>query len=142
MTRRRRADDERGAVAIFAVVVVFALFLGIGLVVDGGARIRALQRANAIAAEAARTGAQAIDIDGNGVGHPTIQPGPACSAASTYVTNAGGQPISCHLVNDTTIRVEAAVSYENVFLSLVGPPSGQETAAAQARLAFGVGSEQ
>lgn len=142
MTSPRRAAGERGAISVFAVVVVLGLFVAIGLVVDGGARLRALQRANAIAGEAARSGAQAVDIDGGGIGQPTIQGGPACAQAADYVSRSGGQLVSCGLVNATTIRVEAAVAYENVFLSLVGPPSGQETAAAQARLAFGVGEEQ
>jgi Flp pilus assembly protein TadG len=138
-----RAEGDRGAIALFAVVTVTALFLAIGLAVDGGAKIHAMQRADAIAAEAARTGAQRIIIDGNGAGHPTINPAEACSAAQAYVSAAQRATfVSCSLVNSTTIRVEAAVAYDNVFLSLVGPATGQENGSAQARLARGVGSEQ
>ncbi|MGH3974134.1 MAG: hypothetical protein ACRDS9_12545, partial [Pseudonocardiaceae bacterium] len=38
--------DERGSTALFYVVIVFALFATIGLVVDGGGKIRALQQAD------------------------------------------------------------------------------------------------
>ncbi|SEF14852.1 hypothetical protein [Jiangella alba] len=140
--RARRSDAEQGAVAIFAVVIVMALFLAIGLVVDGGGKIRAMQRANAMAAEAARTAAQAVIIDGNGAGHPTIDFARACTAATTYVTAAGGQATDCRRVNDTTVQVDTAVTYDNVFLSLIGPPTSQATGSAQARLARGVGTEQ
>ncbi|MBB5787204.1 hypothetical protein [Jiangella mangrovi] len=140
--RRVRLDGERGAVAIFAVVIVMALFLAIGLVVDGGGKIRAMQRANAMAAEAARTGAQAVIIDGAGAGHPTIDFAQACQAATGYVTAAGGEPTDCRRVNDTTVQVDTAITYDNVFLSLIGQPTSQATGSAQARLARGVGEEQ
>lgn len=140
--RRLRSDGERGAVAIFAVVIVMALFLAIGLVVDGGGKIRAMQRANALAAEAARTAAQAVIIDGGGAGHPTIDFAQACQAANGYVTSAGGEPTDCQRVNDTTVQVDTAITYDNVFLSLIGQPTSQATGSAQARLARGVGEEQ
>ncbi|WP_298324558.1 hypothetical protein [Haloactinopolyspora sp.] len=133
--------DERGAVAIFAVVIVMALFLAIGLVVDGGSRIRAMQRADALASAAARTGAQAV-VFGGEAGHPTIDVGPACRAAADYLVQAGVEPTDCVRVDDSTLRVGATVSYENVFLSLIGPSTSQVTGSAQARLARGVGDEQ
>ncbi len=133
--------DERGAVAIFAVVVVFALFLAIGLVVDGGGRIRAMQQADSLAAEAARTGAQAVVIDGD-ADQPTIDFGPACQAASDYLVQAGAQPTECARVDDSTVRVGVSISYENIFLSLVGQPTGEATGSAEARLARGVDDEQ
>lgn len=140
--RPRRADDECGAVAVFAVVVVLALFLAIGLVVDGGGKIRAMQRAEALAAEAARTGAQAVIFGADGAEHLTIDEGPACRAASDYLVQAGVQPTDCGAVDDVTLRVGAAVSYDNVFLSLIGQPTSQVTGSAQARLTRGVGNEQ
>ncbi len=143
MTARRLwSDGERGAIAIFAVVIVMALFLAIGLVVDGGGQIRAMQRANAMAAEAGRTAAQAVIIDGDGAGHPTIDFARACSAATDYVTSAGGRPTGCRRVDDTTVQVDTAITYDNVFLSLIGQPTSQATGSAQVRLARGVGTEQ
>ena len=140
--RRLRRDGQPGAVAIFAVVIVMALFLALGLVVDGGGKIRAMQRANALAAEGARTAAQLVIIDGDGAGHPTIDFAQACQAARSYVTAAGGQPKDCRRVNDTTVQVDTAITYDNVFLSLIGQPTSQATGSAQARLARGVGEEQ
>lgn len=147
ITRWRHPRGEDGAVAIFAVVVVMALFLAIGLVVDGGSRIRAMQRADALAAEAARTGAQSVIFDGGsdgsgGPGGPSIDFGPACRAAATYLVQAGAEPGDCGRVDDTTLRVGATISYDHIFLSLIGPATSQVTGSAQARLARGVGDEQ
>ena len=58
--RSRLRDDDRGSLSLFVVVVFVALLVTIGLVVDGGGKIRALQRADAVAAQAARAGGQAI----------------------------------------------------------------------------------
>ncbi|PSL01384.1 putative Flp pilus-assembly TadE/G-like protein [Haloactinopolyspora alba] len=135
---RLRGDD--GAIAIFAVVIVMALFLAIGLVVDGGGRLRAMQRADALAAEAARTGAQRILIGGD-TDRPTIDVTPACQAASAYLVQAGVQPSGCGRVDGETLRVSATVSYDNVFLSLIGQSTSQVTGSARARLARGVDEE-
>ena len=51
--RRQQPDAERGAIGVFLVVLVPGLLLIIGLAVDGGAKVQATQRANAIADEAA-----------------------------------------------------------------------------------------
>ena len=41
-----RRDDDRGAIALFVVVFTLALLAAVGLVVDGGGKVRALQRAD------------------------------------------------------------------------------------------------
>ena len=59
MTTRRAVPfegDQAGSVTLFGVVAGLALLVLVGLVVDGGAKVRAVQRADAIAAEAARAG--------------------------------------------------------------------------------------
>jgi Flp pilus assembly protein TadG len=62
MTGRRGVETERGAIGVFFAVLVPGLLLIIGLAVDGGAKVAATQRANAIADEAARAGGQALDV--------------------------------------------------------------------------------
>lgn len=56
----RRARD-RGAATIVTVIMASAWIVMLALVVVGGGRIRALQRADNIAAEAARAAGSAID---------------------------------------------------------------------------------
>ena len=61
---RLRTDPERGSVTVFFAISVLGLLLLIGLVADGGAKLRATQQAAATAAEAARaTGTVAVSDD-------------------------------------------------------------------------------
>lgn len=53
-----RRDD--GGIAVFTAVCVLALLAIIGLVLDGGGKLRATERADALATEAARVGGQAL----------------------------------------------------------------------------------
>src|SRR4029453_14995843 len=62
MSRRRSHDVNRitGTHTLFLVISVVGLLRVVGLVVDGGVKIRAVQRADTLAAEARRAGGQAI----------------------------------------------------------------------------------
>lgn len=133
---RRAATAERGAVTVFTVVVVFALFVAIGLVVDGGAKIHATQRAQSLAEEAARAGGQAIVFDAGG--GPVLDPSGAIQAAQTYLNGApDGVSGRAWIVSDTEIAAEATVTYDTIFLSMIGVPPGSVTRDATARLAPG-----
>ena len=60
--RRLGSDREAGSVTLFFVVAALALFAMVGLVVDGGTKIRAAQQADGLAEEAARAGGQQIAV--------------------------------------------------------------------------------
>ena len=60
MNARRR---ETGSITPFALIFAIALLLLAGLVIDGGRQLNARGRALAYAQEAARAGAQAVDLD-------------------------------------------------------------------------------
>ena len=81
LTRLRRPSCERGAIGVFLAVLVPGLLLIIGLAVDGGAKVAATQRANAIADEAARAGGQALDVSAALTGQVRIDPAAAVAAA-------------------------------------------------------------
>ena len=53
-TRRRLpvlpARTDEGSMTLFVVVIAVGLLIAAGLVVDGGGKVRALQRADAVAA--------------------------------------------------------------------------------------------
>ena len=59
----RRRRNERGSVTLWAVIITTAVLMIMGLVVDGGAQLRATQRADQVAREAARAAGQAVSGD-------------------------------------------------------------------------------
>jgi Flp pilus assembly protein TadG len=139
-TDRRR--DERGSISLYVVVIVFALFAAIGLVVDGGGKIRALQRAESVAAEAARVAGQAVDggVAMEGLGG-RIDAVTARNAAREYLDAAGVEG-SVVVVDPTTLRVETTTRYEAVFLSLLGFGEMTTTGEAEVHLVSGVGERR
>ncbi|HYJ74512.1 MAG TPA: hypothetical protein VEV65_02885, partial [Kineosporiaceae bacterium] len=85
----RRHGDE-GAVSLFVIVVAVALLAAVGLVVDGGGKIRALERADEAAREAARAGTQMLDVPAAVRGERVeVDPVAAGRAARTYLAAAG-----------------------------------------------------
>ena len=105
--------------SLFVVVIAVAMMLMIGLIVDGGRKVRAIQRADAVAAEAARAGGQAIvagpAIRGEGVRADTA---PARRAAEAYLTSAGVS--GTVTVAGGQLTVTTSVGYKPVFLGLIG----------------------
>ncbi|GAB4011416.1 Tad domain-containing protein [Nocardioides ultimimeridianus] len=55
-------SDHRGSITPFVVIIAFAVLLLAGLVIDGGAQMNAHGRAIAYAQEAARAGAQGLNL--------------------------------------------------------------------------------
>ena len=84
--RWQAGHQESGSATLFLVISVVGLFALIGLVVDGGAKVRAVQRADNLAAEAGRAGGQAIDVPAAVIGNgPTLNVRAAAAAAQTYL---------------------------------------------------------
>lgn len=133
--RRLLVQPDRGSISLFAVVATVALIIIIGLVVDGGGRIQAQQRAQAAAREAARAGGQAIQaapaIRGQGV---YANSGPARNAAQNYLNGAGVSGSVSILNNGTVIAVNTTETYQPIFLSIAGVGSVTVHGHAQARI--------
>jgi len=106
----RRFRREDGRVTVFFAIIAPAWFALLGLVVVGGNRMVALQRADNIAAEAARTAGQAIDIPSAIVGdEKRVDPEAATAAAEAYVRAAGARLVSLTVSPDgqrVAVRVE------------------------------------
>ena len=88
--RRRAARRDSGQVTAFVVVMAAALVLMIGLVLDGGLTLAARERALGEAQEAARAGAQAVNLatyrqDGDLV----LDPAQAEADADAYLASIG-----------------------------------------------------
>jgi Flp pilus assembly protein TadG len=123
--RNGRWKSDRGGVSVMFAVGLTAVMLIIGLSVDGGGQIREVQRANDIAAEAARAGGQAIDMS-NIVATPVvIDQHDASAAVKSYLDQAAasdGITISSYAVTfpDTQhITVRLKLDYHTAVLSII-----------------------
>lgn len=100
------ADPDRGQITTFVVAVVMALWLFAGIVVDGGLALAGKARALDIAQEAARTGAQQLDIgrlrDGDDI---RLVRGRAASTAKAYVTSTGDAGTASVRGDEVTVHV-------------------------------------
>jgi hypothetical protein len=112
---------EQGSVTVFFAVAVVAVLVLIGLIVDGGGKIRAIQRADALAAEAARAGGQAIALPPAIAGKPpTLEPAAAAAAARAYLAGNGATGSVTVAPGGRRLDVEVTGSSPTVFLGLIG----------------------
>jgi Flp pilus assembly protein TadG len=136
--RRARLDDQ-GGVTVFIAICVVALIGIIGVAVDGGSKMRATERADYVAGEAARAAGQAIDpaeaINGTAI---VVDPPDAAAAAQAYLRSAGATGTVSVSDNGKTLTVTVTGTYATKFLSVAGIDSLPVTGHATAILLHGV----
>ncbi|MGO2045774.1 MAG: pilus assembly protein TadG-related protein [Brachybacterium tyrofermentans] len=110
---------ERGEAAPMVLVLVGALVLVVGLVVDGGAKMTAASEASATAQQAARAGAQPLASLPSEGGTATLNSNSAAAAAQSYLGQAGANG-TVSVVSPTTIEVTVTSSADTVFLGAIG----------------------
>ena len=95
----------------FLAVIFLGLLMAAGLVVDGGRKIIALREASHLADNAARAGAQAVDLDTlRSTGSIVLDPDQATTRASDYLA-AMGHTGDMAVVGDTvTVTVTLTVA--------------------------------
>ncbi|MFY1635469.1 pilus assembly protein TadG-related protein [Solwaraspora sp. WMMB335] len=137
VTRDHRPDSrDGGRVSVFLAITFMAVIIVIGITVDAAGKYRALQRADNLAAEAARTGGQQIDVAGvvSGEGR-FLDKAAATAAVDGYLDSLPG--VTDHTTtfteNDQRITVTIDMAYQTTMLNLFGYPStitvtGQATA--------------
>ncbi len=132
-------DREAGSVTVFVAITMVGLLVLVGLVADGGAKLRAVQRADAIAAEAARTAGQVIDLP-TAVSSSDIRVDlqGAVAAANAYLTAAGATGTVTITPNGQSLQVTVTTSAPTVFLGLIGITTLTVTGHAQVDLVHGV----
>jgi Flp pilus assembly protein TadG len=82
--------NERGAVSTFLAVLALALLMAAGLAIDGGRKVNALSEASHLADNAARAGAQAVDLDTlRTTGTLQLQPDEAVVRVDQYLAPLG-----------------------------------------------------
>ncbi|MDX3579221.1 Tad domain-containing protein [Streptomyces sp. FL07-04A] len=131
--------DDRGGVTVFVAVCVLALLAVIGVAVDGGSKMRATERADYIAGEAARAGGQAINpadaISGIAI---VVDPLHAQVAAQAYLRSVGATGTVSVSGDGKTLSVTVTGSYDTKFLSVVGIGSLSVVGQGKATLLHGV----
>jgi protein-disulfide isomerase-like protein with CxxC motif len=115
--------SDRGAVTLFVAIAMVGLLALAGLVVDGGAKVRAVQRADRLAAEAARAAGQAIDVAGVLEGRDVrVDRRAALVAAESYLHASGVDGSARVIDGGSGIAVTTTTSAPTVFLGLIGVP--------------------
>lgn len=116
----RWINSDRASMTMWFAITAFALIVIVGLVVDGGGKITARQRANFVAEEAARTAAQQIilPLGMRGIS-TTVDPITAQLAAQAYLARAG-VPGVVTPVSPVTLTIVTTVVYQPKFLGLIG----------------------
>jgi Flp pilus assembly protein TadG len=112
--------QERGSVSLWMLLATFVMMVLIGLAVDLGGQVHAKQRAQDIAAQAARAGGQEVQaapaIEGR---HLSVDAAAARAAAEDYLAAAGVEG-TVTITGGDTITVNVTDSYAPRFLSFVG----------------------
>lgn len=111
-----RLDERGNSLSAFVLVVVAALIMVAGLVIDGGAQVTATRRAEQAASEAARA---AVDAGAPARASGHVAPDHVLRSAAEGVLTARGV-VGTVEIDRGTARVRTTVSTRTVFLSIVG----------------------
>lgn len=128
-----RRHDEQGQLSAFVVLLVAPLVALAGLVADGGGVLAAHERAISTAFEAARAGAQAIDLNVlRRSDQVVLDPGAARIAAGDYLSAVG--ETGTVVVAGDTVTVTVTLEHRMSVLSSfgIGPVTVRGTASATA----------
>ncbi|ROT33814.1 pilus assembly protein TadG-related protein [Micromonospora sp. HM5-17] len=118
-----RLDRDAGRVSLFLVIAMIGVLAIIALAYDGAGQLRTMQRADNLAAEAARAGGQAVDLqqlleDGSTV----LEEDAARAAVDSYlrgVDDVTEWDVQIETVDGVPrLTVELAITYDRAFLDL------------------------
>ncbi|WP_067964058.1 pilus assembly protein TadG-related protein [Nocardiopsis trehalosi] len=115
----RSGTHDGGQVTAFVLVLATAVLTCLGLVADGGTMLIDRTRAMALAQEAARLGAQQVDMAAlvtTGDSKLVLDARAAEREAQAYLAEAGAS--GTVTATRQTVSVEARVPYSTVFLPL------------------------
>src|SRR5580658_8653566 len=86
-------DPEEGSFTVFLAVLAVALFVLLGLVIDGGRAVAAQGAAAGDAEQAARLGADQISVEAIRSGVVSIDPAAATKVADAYLQAVGSSGV-------------------------------------------------
>lgn len=123
MTRPHRpaqAEAERGSVTVFFLVTTAAIIAALGLAADVGETLAISAQVTDEAEQAARIGADQLNLADLRAGHITIDPATATAAAQTYLRQFGDT--GTVTVHGTDLDVSAQRPILAQFLEVLGVP--------------------
>lgn len=140
---RRRRRDERGAISAMIVTLIVMLFVLAGLVVDGGFAINARERVYDDAEQAARRGANQIDLETlRATGEVVILEGQARQLATDYMIQRGYDAGRVNVtVGEGEVTVWAEQTVNTTLLQLIFISDFQVEGSATSRPAVGITGE-
>jgi Flp pilus assembly protein TadG len=110
------------------------MILLVGMTVDLGGKVHEQQRARAVAAQAARTGAQEVEGSTAVRGEDLRVDLNAAKAAARDFLQAAGVEGTVTVTGGDTLTVTTTATYDSKFLGIIGLDSMQVTGEASARL--------
>lgn len=126
-------ETERGSVTLFVAVIALGLLLAVGLVVDGGRKLGAIEQAQFAATDAARAAGQQIDVaTATGAGVVSLDPSAATAAAQSTLDAAG--VIGTVTLSGDTLTVTATATRPTALMSVVGVGSVSGSSTVEVRL--------
>lgn len=136
MNWRGLRHDERGSVSVWAVLIVAAFTLVVGISVDLVGQVAAKQRANDVAGQAARIAGERADTNAlmAGTGKVVVNPQQARRAALDYIVGADMTGAATIEAGGTQLVITTTATYRPVFLTSVGIGPLTVTGTATARL--------
>ena len=135
--RPQRMRGCRGAAnALIIVGMTGVMLLAAGLAFDGGRVLAARREAVDVARQAARAGAQAIDVGAVRGGGVAVDPERAVGAAESFLRSTGHQGTAAVVGEDVAVTV--AITVDLPLLSAAGVPSTTVTGQGSAHLVRGI----
>ena len=134
---------DSGTLSLFVVLFTPVVVLLAALLVDGGIAINARERAADVAQQAARAGANDLDVAALRSGAVELDPG-ACNVATAFVgkyIGIGATPGSCAFVpvnGHPGIKVYATVTVRSQLLGLIGIGTFAQTSYGEAAPVCGI----
>jgi hypothetical protein len=123
--------DERGqSISLFTLVIMGALIMTTGLVIDGGQKVAATSRAESAAAGASRAAGNAAATQQLGGADPASS---ALLAARTYLAGQPGVQGTVSVTNGVVL-VTTSAEQPTIFLSIIGIESVSAHGSAQANI--------
>jgi Flp pilus assembly protein TadG len=119
--RVRRTSGDAGSVSILFAVGLLAVLMVIALGVDFGGRLRTVVRAQALAEQAARAGAEQINMSAITGAAVQINQAAATTAAESFLTGTEAKFISATFPDSQSITVSVEIDYDPAMLNLFVP---------------------
>lgn len=138
-----RPSREEGSVSVFVIALVVVLMVVAGLVVDGGRAVNARSAAMDVAEQAARSGANQVDLAAmRDSGVVRIDPAAGRAAALDHLVAAGYAADRATVrADDEQVQVTVRDDVPTALLSLIFIRSFPVEGTATARAALGITDE-